>query len=284
MAGSVAGLRPGAAPFAPGALRPRHTASPLTRRPGRAVECAKIPAPGHPGGPMVELVIESAAKNALTTALLESLRERIAAAAGEPLLLTGRGDAFSAGLDLKELSGLDGAGMRRLLEALEALVADLWAYPGPAVALVNGHAIAGGCVLALACDLAVASSDPRIRIGLSEVALGLAFPPRTLKMIRARLGGPAAERAILGAGLHEPAAARALGLVDEVSGEARAVALLRLEERALHPPRAYATAKAALRGGKLDLSPAEQRTFDEVLVPAWASAETRAVVERLRKR
>lgn len=233
---------------------------------------------------MVELIIESAAKNALTTALMEALRARLAAAAGQPVLLTGHGDAFSAGLDLKELSGLDAAGMRRLLQALEGLVADLWSYPGPTVALVNGHAIAGGCVLALACDASVASSDPRIRIGLSEVALGLAFPPRTLKMIRARLGGPAAERAVLGARLHDPAAARALGLVDEVSAEARAVALLRLEERALHPPRAYAAAKAALRGGALDLSPAEQRTFDEVLIPSWTSAETRALVERLGRR
>jgi enoyl-CoA hydratase/carnithine racemase len=233
---------------------------------------------------MVEIVIESAAKNALSTALLQSLRARLAAAGGEPVLLTGRGDAFSAGLDLAELSRLDAAGMRRLLEALEGLVADLWSYPGPTVALVNGHAIAGGCVLALACDLAVAASDLRIRIGLSEVALGLSFPPRTLKMIRARLGDPAAERAILGAGLHDPAAARALGLVDEVADEARAVALLRLEERALHPRPAYAAAKAALRGGKLDLAPAEQRAFEEVLLPAWSSAETRALAERLRKR
>jgi hypothetical protein len=62
------------------------------------------------------------------------------------------------------------------------------------------------------------------------------------------------------------------------------VALLRLEERALHPPRAYASAKAALRGGALDLSPAEQRAFDEVLIPSWASAETRALVERLQRR
>jgi enoyl-CoA hydratase/carnithine racemase len=232
---------------------------------------------------MVEIVIESAAKNALSTALMESLRARLAAAAGEPVLLTGRGDVFSAGLDLKELPGLDVAGMRRLLEALEGLVADLWAYPGPTVALVNGHAIAGGCILALACDQAVASSDPRVRIGVNEVALGLAFPPRTLKMVRARLGGPAAERAVLGAGLHDPAAARALGLVDEISAEARAVALLRLEERALHPPRAYAAAKGALRGGKLDLSPAEQRAFAEVLVPTWA-AEARALGDRLRKR
>jgi enoyl-CoA hydratase/carnithine racemase len=233
---------------------------------------------------MVEIVIESAPKNALGTALMESLRARLAGAAGEPVLLTGRGDVFSAGLDLKELSSLDAAGMRRLLEALEGLVAELWSYPGPTVALVNGHAIAGGCILALACDLAVASSDPRIRIGLSEVALGLVFPPRTFRMVRARLGGPAAERAVLGAGLHDPAAARSLGLVDEVADEARAVALLRLEERALHPPRAYAAAKAALRGGALDLSPAERRAFDEVLIPAWASAETRALVDRLRKR
>ena len=233
---------------------------------------------------MVEIAIESPARNALSIAVLETLCQRLRAAGGEPVLLTGAGSTFCAGLDLKEISSLDGPGMRRLLDALEGLVAEIWSHPAPTVALVNGHAIAGGCVLALCCDVAVASSEPTIRIGLNETALGLSFPPRTLKMVRARLGDARAEQVVLGAALHAPAAAQALGLVDEVADQARAVALLRLEERALHPPKAYAAAKAVLRSGKLDLSPAEQRHFEEVLVPAWTSPEARAVVERLRKR
>ncbi|HEY7723744.1 MAG TPA: enoyl-CoA hydratase/isomerase family protein [Anaeromyxobacteraceae bacterium] len=233
---------------------------------------------------MVEIAIESPARNALSTAVLESLRRQLRAAGGEPVLLTGAGSTFCAGLDLKEVSSLDAAGMRRLLDALEGLVVELWSHPRPTVALVNGHAIAGGCVLALCCDLAVAPSDPKIRIGLNEIALGLSFPPRTLKMVRARLGDARAEKVVLGGALHAPADALRHGLVDEVADQARAVALLRLEERALHPPGAYAAAKSAIRGGKLDLSAEERRHFEEVLVPAWTSAETRAVVERLRKR
>jgi len=137
---------------------------------------------------MRELVISSTARNAVSTALLEALARDLAAAGGEPVLLSGAGTVFSAGLDLREVAQLDLPGARRLLAALEGVVEALYTYPAPTVALVNGHAIAGGCVLALCCDHRVMTADPGARIGLNEVALGLVFPPKTLAMVRARLG------------------------------------------------------------------------------------------------
>ena len=100
------------------------------------------------------------------------------------MFLTGDGDAFSAGLNLKEVAALDERGMARFLETLERMVTALYEYPGPVVAWVNGHAIAGGCVVALACDHRLMTSAPRARIGLNEVPLGLRFPPRTWRLVR----------------------------------------------------------------------------------------------------
>jgi enoyl-CoA hydratase/carnithine racemase len=201
------------------------------------------------------------------------------------VLLSGGGDVFCAGFDLTEVAALQTVDdARRLVGALESLVEALFTYPGPTVALVNGHAIAGGCVLALCCDHRVATSDPRARIGLNEVALGLTFPPRTLAMVRAQLGATLAGRAVLGAQLLDPAAAREAGLVDEVASDARAVAVARLEALARHPPRAYALTKAALRRGALRLSPEEERAFEEETLPRWASEETRAAAARVLKR
>lgn len=230
---------------------------------------------------MREIVLSSPKKNATSTATLEALARDLGSAEGEPILLTGAGDAFSAGLDLDEVAGLDVPKARRLLEALEAAVEALFTYPAPTVALVNGHAIAGGCVLVLCCDHRVATANPRVRIGLNEVAAGLVFPPRTLAMIRARLTPAQAERAVLGARLLDPAAARDAGLVDEVAEDPRATALARMETLVRHPLEAYARAKRALRGRALALSEAELRAYEEEVLPRWASEETRAAARRL---
>src|SRR5262245_47925716 len=98
---------------------------------------------------MVELLLSAPGKNALSLAHMESILERVRAAADAPLLVTGAGDAFSAGLNLKEVAALDRPGMERFLGVLEDMIAALFGHPGPTVAAINGHAIAGGCVLAL---------------------------------------------------------------------------------------------------------------------------------------
>jgi enoyl-CoA hydratase/carnithine racemase len=235
-------------------------------------------------GAMRELVIASPAKNALSTSVLESLQRGLIDAGGEPVLLTGAGEVFSAGLDLKEVAALDLERARRLVGALEGMVEALFTYPAPTVALVNGHAIAGGCVLVMCCDLRVMTSDAGARIGLNEVALGLTFPPKTLAMLRSRLGASARERVLLGAQLYDPGGAREVGLVDETAPDARALAVERLEALSRHPPAGYARLKAELRRGVLQQSAEDRRAFEEELLPRWASAETRAIATRLLQR
>jgi enoyl-CoA hydratase/carnithine racemase len=110
-----------------------------------------------------------------------------------------------------------------------------------------------------------------VRMGLNEVGLGLAFPPRTLAMIRAQLAAPLAERVMLGAELHDASAARAMGLVDEAVEDARAAAMARLEALARLPRDAYARAKRALRGAALELSREDERRFEEETLPLWTT-------------
>jgi enoyl-CoA hydratase/carnithine racemase len=225
---------------------------------------------------MHEIVLSAPGKNALSTELMTWLVKELEIAAGRPVLLTGSGDAFSAGLNLKEVTSLDRQGVERFLGRLEEMVDALYTYPGPTVACVNGHAIAGGCVLALACDLRVCAENPEIRVGLNETALGLRFPPKLFAMIRQRLPASSLERVVLGAGLYDPEAARALGLVDEVAGDAVSVARAHLARLASHPRETYARTKEALRAGVLDVSEAARRRYKEEVVPMWASEETRA--------
>jgi enoyl-CoA hydratase len=227
---------------------------------------------------MTEIRLDAPGKNALGTALMERTRDELRAAGGAPVLLTGANDAFSAGLNLKEVTSLDVAGMTRFLDLLEDLVATLFAYPGPTVAAVGGHAIAGGCVLALCCDHRVIGADPRLRIGLNEVALGVPFPPRTLAAVLHRIPPRSRDEILLGAELHAPEAAARLGLVDEIAADPLARARERLALLASHPAPAYAATKLTLRAAVVSPSDAHTRHLQDTIVPAWCAP---AVRERL---
>jgi enoyl-CoA hydratase/carnithine racemase len=222
---------------------------------------------------MKRIVLEGPGKNAMSTTLMERVLGEIRGAGDDALLLTGAGDAFSAGLDLKEIVSLDAAGMGRFLGVLEDLVEALYLHPGPTVAFVNGHAIAGGCVLALACDVRVMTAREGARIGLNEVALGLQFPPRTFAMVRDRLTKPALERVILEAALYRAEDAKGLGVVHAIGDEEGAKESLAI--LAGHPRETYAYAKRVLRAS-LAVPEDEARRFREITVPAWASPELKA--------
>lgn len=233
-----------------------------------------------------ELTMDAPGMNALSSAHMTGLLRRLAEADERPLLLTGTGKAFSAGLDLREVAGLDRAGMERFLLLLDDLIDALWTYPAPTVACVNGHAIAGGCVLVLCCDGRIARADPTIRIGLNEVPLGLEFPPKILALVRHRLSPRWIERLLLEGTLHDPATAQRLGFVDEVTADAPARARALLAELAARPRATYAATKRALHAGVLDLTDTQRRDFRERVVPAWVTpavkAGVRAALERRR--
>jgi len=129
------------------------------------------------------------------------------------VVLTGAGRAFSAGVDLHGVVAGGPEYARRLLPALADLFRTAFTLSVPLVAAVNGHAIAGGCVLAACADVVLMSEG---RIGLPEVRVGVPFPRSALEVMRYAVGEPAARRLILGAETMRPADAAALGLVDRV--------------------------------------------------------------------
>jgi enoyl-CoA hydratase/carnithine racemase len=186
-------------------------------------------------------------KNALGTELMDWLIARVRDAAGQPLLLIGAGDAFSAGVNLKEVLSFDAPQMEAFLQKIDTLAETLYTYPGPTVACVNGHAIAGGCVVALCCDYRVASNNLKTRIGLNELAIGAVFPPKTLAIVRSLVPQENTSRVILGAGLYSPEEALRWGLIDEISDDALEAARNRLKHLAGYPAKSYAATKSELR-------------------------------------
>jgi enoyl-CoA hydratase len=230
---------------------------------------------------MVEIRIDGPGKNALGTALISEVLAQIEAANGAPILFTGTNDAFSAGLNLREVGSLEAAGMADFLERLEGFFRTIWLYPGPTAAAVNGHAIAGGCILAMCCDHTVATSNPRARIGLNEVAIGLRFPPGLLRFVRASIAPQHLDAVVLGAGLHSPAEALRLGLVQAISDDPIADATAALKHLAKHSPTAYAASKQDLRAGIMVASPEAQAAFTRDVIPFWTSPELKAMIRSI---
>lgn len=225
---------------------------------------------------MIDVVLSGPGKNSLSTSLMQGVIDAIARAEGRPLLVRGEGDAFSAGLNFLEIAQLDDDGIDRFLCTLEDLLHALYNYPGPTVALVNGHAIAGGCLVAMCCDLRVCAAEPKLKIGLNEVALGLRFPTPVLALARRRVAPQFYEEVILGARLYAPQDALRVGLVDEVAPAAEAVARQRLAELGRHPADAYAAAKWTIRSGVLDMDSATRQAARRALLPYWTAPELRA--------
>ncbi len=201
------------------------------------------------------------------------------------IVLTGNARAFSAGVDLKRL--LDGGEeyTREFLGALDrGLIAPL-RTAAPVVAAVTGHAVAGGAVLAAACDHAVLTDEPRTRIGLAELSVGVPFPTVPLEIMRRRLGPKVAEAVWL-APLVDPLRALTMGFVDEV------VPADEVLDRATEIAKGLAALPAITRQvtheqlvREVDDAIAERSgDWDARVADAWCSAEVRdairAYVER----
>jgi enoyl-CoA hydratase len=227
-------------------------------------------------GDVTVVRIEHGRVGAMDAELLNALTEAVRAS-HRALVLTGTGSAFSAGVDLRRI--LDGGRpyTEEFLAALSRLFRAVFDHPRPTVAAVNGHAIAGGCVLALACDVRLMSGG---LIGLAELAVGVPFPTSALEIVRHALG-TGAGRAVLRAETVGPEQALALGMVDEVTGPEELLprALDLATALAARSPDAYRLAKAQLHGPVIAAIAATTAEDDAAVLAGWTSDDTRRRIE-----
>jgi enoyl-CoA hydratase/carnithine racemase len=222
--------------------------------------------------------------NALDPALCAALRDAIEAALAADargLVLGGGPKVFSAGLDVPHLLSLDGAALHAAWEAFFDAARAIAASPVPVVAALDGHAPAGGCVLALCCDYRVMASGP-YRIGLNETQVGLVAPEGIQHLLRRVVGAHRAERLLVSGELVDAQRALEIGLVDELTDidhvTARAIdwlrGLLALPRQPMQQTRAIAREDvlAALQPGRIQL---------ERFVAAWNEPDTQAGLRAL---
>jgi enoyl-CoA hydratase/carnithine racemase len=170
------------------------------------------------------------------------------------LVTTGEGKFYSNGLALDALAGKTAAEIAAYLREVHALFARVLAFPRASVAALNGHAFAGGLMLALAHDARVLRAD-RGYLCLPEIDLRLVLQPGMTAVVAARLPIQTAHEAIATGRRYGGADAQARGFVDEVAAEAdvlpRAIAIA--QERAAKDPATLAGLKRGLYGETLRL-------------------------------
>jgi enoyl-CoA hydratase len=206
-----------------------------------------------------------------------------------PVVLTGGERCFCAGLDLRELYDFDRTTLAAFVDRLDETVLAWFSLPRPTIAALNGHAIAGGCVLALACDVRVAV-DCDATIGLNEVQVGIPFPAVPLAVSRFALSSAHAREVLLLGRLYAPGEALKRGLVDEVVAAATLMARARELARsvAVDSLEAYAAAKTHLLAPTLAGLEESREQVNREFLDVWFSDAGRrrlgAVRDRLLRR
>jgi len=225
-------------------------------------------------GPVSVVTIENGPVNVLDLETVQALTTTLTDLVDAPaVVLTGAGRAFSAGVDLKRLVEGGAPYTRDFVIALGGLFRAVFDHPRPLVAAVNGHAIAGGCVIAASCDYRYMSAGT---IGVTELLVGVPFPAAALEAIRFAAGPRTAQLVLTGRTL-PPADAVAAGLVDEVVEPAALLdtAVARATALASIPAVSFAITKTALRAepSRLMAGGASEEVID-----VWTSEPIRASI------
>jgi enoyl-CoA hydratase len=214
----------------------------------------------------------------LMTAFSETLDELRSIKPGA-VIITGTGTAFSAGVDLPRVleGGVDY--VKKFIPALCDSVQKLFAFPRPVIAAINGHAIAGGCILVCACDYRILA-EGSARMGVPELLVGVAFPPIVLEVLRFSLPNAHLQELIYLAQTYTVDKALSLGLVDEIVKpenlleRAREVA----ERFASAPMSAFESSKRQLRQPYIERAAQfDAEDFARVL-EQWCSPQTHAII------
>jgi enoyl-CoA hydratase len=216
----------------------------------------------------------------LCTALIDRV-EQLRAAGSPPFILTATGKIFSAGVDLKRLLGAGQKYIRDFVPVLAECIRTLFEYPGPVVSAVNGHAVAGGCILACTADRRI-MADGDARVGIPELRVGVPFPAAAIEVMRSTLSPARFRGLVYGGATLDARAAVHWGLIDELAPPDSlmdsAVNSARILGRI--PAGAFRVTKAQLRLPALQRMDAAEVVAGDHVLSLWAAPETLAAVRR----
>jgi enoyl-CoA hydratase len=216
--------------------------------------------------------------NALDIEFCEALTARFVELRGsdaKAVVLTGQGKIFSAGVDLIRLSEGGAAYVRKFLPALHKLYDAVFYHPKPVVAAINGHAIAGGCVLACCADRRIMANDGG-RIGVTELLVGVPFPALAFEIMRHATPPYFFSETILSGATFPAEMAAHRGWVNEAVEPALLMerAIAAAQSLAALSPAAFAQTKMQIRQAVTERMAQSGKATDKAVTAIWTAPET----------
>ena len=233
------------------------------------------------------LVLSRGKVNAINGEVVEQLKGQLQSLEVDPevraIILTGSGKFFSFGFDIPEFLAFSKEQFKNYLHHFTGLYTQLFGYPKPVVAALNGHTIAGGCMLALACDQRVMVTG-KARIALNEIGFGASLLAGATEMLRFAVGNSNATKILYSGALYSAEEALGLGLVDQVVPEPDLMDTARwraLEMGSKHPP-AFAGIKNLLRAAVVEEMNRRENQSIEEFTEIWYSDPTWANLQEIK--
>jgi enoyl-CoA hydratase/carnithine racemase len=191
------------------------------------------------------------------------------------VIFTGHGKFFSFGFDIPEFLGYSKSDFERYLLSFTDLYTYLFLFPKPVIAALNGHAIAGGCMLSTACDARIMASG-KARISLNEITFGATVFAGSVELLKCCVGHRNAELILHSGAMYSAEEAKQLGLVDQVCSpeELPGVALTVAREFAQKDSRAFKSLKSLLRRPIADRIAEKEKESIRAFVELWYSERT----------
>lgn len=227
--------------------------------------------------------------NALDEPMVDRLQEQLQSLEHDPetraVVLAGQGSFFSFGFDVPTLYDYPPADFTRFLTKFTDLYRSLFVFPKPVVAAVNGHAVAGGCMLAVTADRRIMATG-KTKISLNEITFGAALFAGSIEMLRGLVGQRHAETVALAGAMYSAEDAHAIGLIDEVAPPQAVVprAVETAAEMGARDPVAYAAIKHLLRGPVAERIRLAEAGSILRFVEIWYSPSTREHLGKIRIR
>lgn len=217
--------------------------------------------------------------NAINEAFTEELRNCFEELASDPevnaVIITGRDKFFSFGLDIPGFLSYAKKDFIRFVTKFADLYTYLFLFPKPVVASLNGHTIAGGCMLATACDYRIMASG-KGRISLNEINFGSSLFPGSAEMLQYCVGRRNAETVAYTGAMFSAEEAKALGLVDlVVTADSLQDAAVKIADDLArkHGP-AFASIKKLLRAEVGETMKRKDLQYRDEMVDIWYSEDT----------
>jgi 3,2-trans-enoyl-CoA isomerase len=233
------------------------------------------------------LMIRRGKVNALNVTVVNEMRESLKTFESDPevksVILTAYGKFFSFGFDIPEFLSFTKEQFTEFLVNFTDLYTYIFRYPKPVVAALNGHTIAGGCMLALACDHRIMISG-KAKISLNEIGFGSSVFAGSVEMLRFWVGSAKATEVLFSGALYSAQEAKNLGLIHEVAAadELKDMARKAASGFASKYPPAFASIKSLLRRSIIEEMMRRERESIKEFVDIWYSESTWANLQNIK--